>query len=80
YMDDEEINDGPEFAFVGRKCVSELDIHRAIDRMLEDTPGDSDLDVTPEDQAALQVAVDGCVQREIRHDTLPARLQAKGEG
>lgn len=58
YMYDEEIDDGPEFAFIGRKCVSKLDIHRAIDRMLEDTSGDSDLDVTPEDQAALQAAVD----------------------
>lgn len=55
--DEEEDADKPEFAFVGRKCVNELDIYRAIERMTEDTYEDAEVCATLEDMSRLEEAV-----------------------
>lgn len=47
----------PEFAFLGRKCVSELDIDSALEAMAEDTYEDAELNVSDADMAELKAAV-----------------------
>lgn len=58
YLADDDEEDIPEFAFVGRKCVKKLDISRAVDEMTEDTYEDAKLHVSDADWKALQDAVD----------------------
>lgn len=58
YLADEEEENKPEFAFVGLKRVNVLDIGRAIEAMTEDTYEDAELNVSDEDWAELQAAVD----------------------
>jgi hypothetical protein len=53
---EEEINK-PEFAFLGRKCVRELDLDRAIEQMTEDTYEDAEIHASQEDMARLKAAV-----------------------
>jgi hypothetical protein len=55
--DDEDTEHWPEFAFVGRKCVRELDLYRAIERMTEDTYEDAEVCATREDMAKLEEVV-----------------------
>ncbi len=55
---DEEQADIPEFAFVGRKVVKELDIDRAVEQMTEDTYEDAELHVSEADWKSLAAAVD----------------------
>ena len=49
--------DTPEFAFLGRKCVNELDLSRAIERMTEDTYEDAEVNASLEDMTQLEEAV-----------------------
>jgi hypothetical protein len=58
YLEDEEECNKPEFAFLGRKCVNQLNMDRAIERMTEDTYEDAELHITPEDMGKLSEAVD----------------------
>jgi len=58
YLADEEEDNKPEFAFLGRKCVNELDISRAVERMTEDTYEDAELHIADADWRALLAAVD----------------------
>jgi hypothetical protein len=53
YLADEEEDNKPEFAFVGRKCVRELDLYRAIEQMTEDTYEDAEVCATLEDMTRL---------------------------
>lgn len=57
---DEDLScpDKPEFAFLGRKVVKELDIARAVEQMTEDTYEDAELHVGDDDWKALLAAVD----------------------
>ena len=57
YSEYEEEDNKPEFAFLGRKCVNELDLHRAIERMTEDTYECAEVDATLEDMSRLEEAV-----------------------
>lgn len=58
YLADEDEDLGkPEFAFLGRKCVRELDLSRAIEQMTEDTYEDAEVCATLEDLARLEEAV-----------------------
>lgn len=50
--------DKPEFAFLGRKVVKELDIARAVEQMTEDTYEDAELTIGDDDWKALLAAVD----------------------
>jgi hypothetical protein len=50
--------DEPEFAFLGKKVIKELDISRALEQMTEDTFEDAELDIHPVDMTALMEAVD----------------------
>lgn len=58
YLADEEEENKPEFAFLGRKCVNELDISRAVEQMTEDTYEDAELHIADADWKALLAAVD----------------------
>ena len=58
YVDDFEPEDKPEFAFLGRKCVKELDINHAIEQMTDDTYEDAELHIADDDWKALLAAVD----------------------
>lgn len=58
YLFDQEFEDKPQFAFLGRKCVNELDIHRAVERMTEDTYEDAELHIANADWKSLMEAVD----------------------
>jgi hypothetical protein len=57
YMAGEGDDDPPEFAFLGKRCVRELDLYRAIERMTEDTFEDAEVCATREDIARLEEAV-----------------------
>lgn len=57
YLADEDEVDKPEFAFIGRRCVRELDIDRAIERMTEDTYEDAEINASLEDMTKLGEAV-----------------------
>jgi len=57
YIADEEEDDKPEFAFVGRKCVRTLDLYSAIERMTEDTYEDAEVCATLEDLTRLEEAI-----------------------
>ena len=57
YLADEEEDNKPEFAFVGRKCVRELDLYSAIERMTEDTYEDAEVCATLEDMTRLEEVV-----------------------
>lgn len=54
----DEGNECPEFAFLGLKCVKELNLYSAIERMEEDTYEDAEVGATKADFAELQAAVD----------------------
>ena len=54
---DEDTESYPEFAFVGRKVVRELDLYTAIERMTEDTYEDAEMNASKEDMAKLEEAV-----------------------
>lgn len=56
--DDDDFPYKPEFAFLGRKVVKELDIARAVEQMTEDTYEDAELTIGDDDWKALLVAVD----------------------
>lgn len=56
--DEDDPSDKPEFAFLGRKVVKELDIARAVEQMTEDTCEDAELHVGDDDWKALLAAVD----------------------
>lgn len=56
--DEDEEYAVPEFAFVGKKQVRELDIDRAVSEMTEDTYEDAELHVADSDWKALMDAVD----------------------
>jgi hypothetical protein len=58
HLADEEQDDIPEFAFVGRKVVKELDIDRAVEEMTEDTYEDAELHIADADWQLLKEAVD----------------------
>lgn len=58
YIADEEESNKPEFAFLGRKCVKELDIARAVEHMTEDTFEDAELHISDDDWKALLATVD----------------------
>jgi hypothetical protein len=58
YLADEEEDNKPEFAFLGRKCVNELNISRAVEQMTEDTYEDAELHIADADWKALLAAVD----------------------
>ena len=58
YIEDEEIENRPEFAFVGRKVVKMLELARAIEEITEDTFEDAELDIDNKDWEELQTAVD----------------------
>jgi hypothetical protein len=55
-IDDEE--NAPQFAFLGRKRIKELDISRAIEQMTADTYDDAELHIASADWCALMAAVD----------------------
>jgi hypothetical protein len=57
YMAGEGDDDCPEFAFLGRKSVKELDLYRSIEQMTEDTYEDAELHVPLEDMSPLIAAV-----------------------
>ena len=57
YSEYEEEDNKPEFAFLGRKCIRELDLSRAIERMTEDTYEDAEVCATLEDMSQLEEAV-----------------------
>lgn len=57
YLADEDESNKPEFAFLGRRCVNELDLYRAIERMSEDTYEDAEVCATREDMSRLEEAV-----------------------
>jgi len=57
YLADEEEDNKPEFAFLGRKCVRELDLYSAIERMTEDTYEDAEVCATLEDMTRLEEVV-----------------------
>ena len=57
YLADEELEDIPEFAFVGKKVVKELDLDFALEQMTEDTYEDAEVCATREDMTRLQEAV-----------------------
>jgi len=57
YIADDEGGSKPEFAFLGRKCVRELDISRAVEQMTEDTYEDAELHIADDDWKALLAAV-----------------------
>jgi hypothetical protein len=57
YLADEELEDIPEFAFVGERIVKELDLDSAIEQMTEDTYEDAEVCATREDMTRLQEAV-----------------------
>ncbi len=58
YLSDEDEDNKPDFAFLGRKCVKELDISRAVEQMTEETYEDSELHIADADWKALLEAVD----------------------
>ena len=58
YLSDEDDENKPEFAFLGRKCVNELDLYRAIERMSEDTYEGAEIHASKEDMEKLTAAVD----------------------
>lgn len=58
HLADEDIEHLPEFAFLGRKIVKELDIGRAVDEMTEDTYEDAELHVSDVDWAELKAIID----------------------
>lgn len=56
--DEEDEDCIPEFAFLGRKCVSTLDVDQAVERMTEDTYEDAEIHVNDADWKALLAVVD----------------------
>ncbi len=58
YLADEEEDNMPEYAFLGRKCTRELDVYRATEAMTEDTYEDAELNIAEADWKALLSAVD----------------------
>ncbi len=58
YLADEDLDDIPEFAFLGKKCVRKLDISRALEWMTEDTYEEAELKVNSDDMNALMAAVE----------------------
>ena len=60
YLDgnnDEDTEDWPEFAFIGKKCVKELDLYHAVEQMTKDTYEDAEVCATREDMSKLEEAV-----------------------
>ena len=57
YLADGKAGSNPEFAFVGRKCVRELDLRQAIYRMTEDTYEGAEVCATRGDMRRLEEAV-----------------------
>ena len=54
YLADEELEDIPEFAFVGEKCVRMLDMVDVVGRLADDTYEDAEIHVSKEDWCEIK--------------------------
>jgi hypothetical protein len=72
YLAEREDEDRVQFAFLGRRCVRELDLDRAIEQMTEDTYEDAEVNASLEDMTRLRDAVDAfnarCAITYFEHD------------